>query len=239
MVARVARFYDANTSGPTGAVSSVLLMADVDQPRLAGAVLRPFSAFAEVIGQEDRLGKHFPATVANGGLYFWLTTGTAFQLATTQLFCDGLESRGVLTAERRPDVELVLHEALANALLHGNLGLDSGLRDDFMQYERFCQLLDERLHDPVASQLRVEMAATWTEDLLEVTISDEGDGFTMPNKSGPNKSGPNKSGSSDTDTEGTDADEPSILHGLDIIRALTTGIAASDEGRCITVRFAR
>ncbi|KAF0143198.1 MAG: hypothetical protein FD153_554 [Rhodospirillaceae bacterium] len=56
---------------------------------------------------------------------------------------------------------------MANALVHGNLGLDNAIQDD-------------RLHDPTATRRRVEITALWGNDGLNVTVMDQGEGLADP-----------------------------------------------------------
>lgn len=198
-------------------------MQEVDDERLAEALHRPYVAFLEPKPNEKADGGPLfaptMAASARGALYFCLTTATAFQISTTTLFCDGLVERGGLTEERRGDIELALHEAVANAILHGNLGLSSDTRDDFRQYETFCRLLEERLHDPIAKKTRVEIAATWADGILEVTVTDQGAGFAdaaIPPKL---------------------AEKGLPMHGLGIIHSLALSVASGDDGRRLTLRF--
>ena len=187
------------------------------------AVHLPYIAYLEAIGDAFDAGLLFEPTVAvgaRGALYFWFTTATAFQISLTARFCDGLVERGGLSEARRGDVELALHEAVANALLHGNLGLVSEMRDDFRQYATFCRLLDERLRDPVAGKARIEVAATWADGVLDISVSDQGLGYA------------------EAATPPPPSEKGLPLHGLGIIHAIAQSVATGNEGRRLTMRFA-
>lgn len=208
-----------------GENGAVCVMASVDDERLCGLMRRPFAAYLEAAEAGDDhpvVGPSFAATVAANGLYLWITTGTAFELGTTMHFCDGLEARGAIGGDRRHGVELALHEAVANALLHGNLGLDSEMRDDFRRYADFCRLLDERLHDPVARRGRVEIAATWGAGTLDVAVRDQGIGY--PAAAVP-PAEPQATG------------DGLAIHGLGIIHSLSSSVTTDDNGRCLIMRF--
>jgi len=72
-------------------------------------------------------------------------------------------------------IGVALHEALTNAILHGNLGLSSDLREtDEKEYYR---LAVERRTQPPWSERRVNVGVTLTEHEAVFVISDEGDGF--------------------------------------------------------------
>ncbi|MEO5374854.1 MAG: ATP-binding protein [Alphaproteobacteria bacterium] len=216
-----------DAEAPAAGTGAVLVMASVDDDHLGRLMRQPFAAYLEAPepGEDHQVtaGPRFESTVAAGGLYFWLTTGTAFQLATTMLFCDGLVTRGAVTGEQREGVELALHEAVANALLHGNLGLDSEMRDDFRRYAEFCQLLDERLRDPVRHRQRVEIAATWQPGFLEIVVTDQGEGYAD---------------AAITPDEPEETANGLLIHGLGIIHALTESVTTDADGRGLILRFA-
>jgi CheY-like chemotaxis protein/anti-sigma regulatory factor (Ser/Thr protein kinase) len=70
---------------------------------------------------------------------------------------------------------VALHEALTNAMLHGNLELSSTLREaDEKEYYR--QSVERRDQEPYA-QRRVIVTARFTHQDLSFTIRDEGNGF--------------------------------------------------------------
>jgi CheY-like chemotaxis protein/anti-sigma regulatory factor (Ser/Thr protein kinase) len=72
-------------------------------------------------------------------------------------------------------IGVALHEALTNAILHGNLGLSSDLREsDEKQYYR---LAAERRTQPPWSDRRVFVNATLTPQEAVFVIRDEGEGF--------------------------------------------------------------
>jgi CheY-like chemotaxis protein/anti-sigma regulatory factor (Ser/Thr protein kinase) len=72
-------------------------------------------------------------------------------------------------------VGVALHEALTNAVLHGNLGLSSDLREtDEKQYYR---LAAERRTQPPWCERRVFVNATLTAQEATFVIRDEGEGF--------------------------------------------------------------
>jgi CheY-like chemotaxis protein/anti-sigma regulatory factor (Ser/Thr protein kinase) len=85
---------------------------------------------------------------------------------------------------------VALHEALTNAILHGNLELDSDLREtDEKEYYRLS--VERRKLSPYADR-RVFVTAHFTRDELSFTIRDEGNGFdpnTLPDPTDPNNLG--------------------------------------------------
>src|SRR5262249_45047351 len=77
------------------------------------------------------------ALLEAGGLFHSLglavTTRAAFRLPVANAFVDAVDQRLQLDDDLRVRMLTVLHEAVINAVLHGNLGLGSSLRDNFTQ----------------------------------------------------------------------------------------------------------
>jgi CheY-like chemotaxis protein/anti-sigma regulatory factor (Ser/Thr protein kinase) len=79
-------------------------------------------------------------------------------------------------------IGVALHEALTNAMLHGNLELDSKLRDDDEIY--FYTLADERKNQKPYAGRKVMFGARISKEEIRFTIADEGPGFNpngLPN----------------------------------------------------------
>ena len=86
----------------------------------------------------------------------------------------------------RLQVATALTEALVNAIDHGNLELDSRLREGDGRVYR--QIGDERAKTPPYSERRVHVTARFQTDLATFTIRDEGPGFdphTLPDPTDP------------------------------------------------------
>jgi CheY-like chemotaxis protein/anti-sigma regulatory factor (Ser/Thr protein kinase) len=85
---------------------------------------------------------------------------------------------------------VALHEALTNAILHGNLELSSSLREsDEKEYYR--QSVERRTQPPYADR-RVHIAARFTRQELTFIVRDEGNGFdpnTLPDPTDPTNLG--------------------------------------------------
>ena len=83
-------------------------------------------------------------------------------------------------------VGMALHEALINAIQHGNLQLDSDLRQEDEQV--FLDLGEERRRQPPYQDRRVRIRATLSRSEAVYVVEDEGPGFdpaTLPVSSDP------------------------------------------------------
>ena len=85
---------------------------------------------------------------------------------------------------------VAMHESLTNAMLHGNLELDSALReDDEKQYYRLS--VQRRTQAPYSDR-RVTVTVRFTTKELSFTIADQGKGFdpnTLPDPTDPSNLG--------------------------------------------------
>jgi CheY-like chemotaxis protein len=81
---------------------------------------------------------------------------------------------------------VAMHESLTNAMLHGNLELDSALRED--DEKQYYRLSVQRRTQPPYSDRRVTVIVRFTTKELSFTIADEGKGFdpyTLPDPTDP------------------------------------------------------
>lgn len=160
------------------------------------------------------------AALEEGHLLVSLTTRLAWTLDTAAQFCEGLVSRGLLPAAVRHDAELSLHEAIINAVLHGNLAMGGSLVDDPSQFDAFCQRLTATLADPDKATRRIDLSAWVADGRLHIRIADQGGGYD-PDSVRPPVNVEAKSG-----------------RGLEIMRVMSSGLVVSDGGRTATLAFA-
>lgn len=77
----------------------------------------------------------------------------------------------------RDAIETALQEAVANAVIHGNLGLASMAVGTPEEMRRFAESLAERLSDPALAGRRVTVGARMAGSVLRLEVSDEGSGY--------------------------------------------------------------
>lgn len=97
-----------------------------------------------------------------------ITTAGSFLQDRVKLFCQ-LHKIDVR------NISLCLHEALANAVIHGNLEISSSLKDE--SPEKFEKLLKERESIPEFANRKVIIRCQITTEELKFEIEDEGKGF--------------------------------------------------------------
>ena len=102
------------------------------------------------------------------------------ETATTEIYTLSLHDALPISKVRRLKLALSIHEALRNALEHGNLELSSGMKPEFLlgdSEDEFQRALNERLDDPAYASKNVFIGFVRKDDRLELTIRDEGSGF--------------------------------------------------------------
>ena len=91
---------------------------------------------------------------------------------------DRLVPMGFASPSNIDVIAMAFHEALVNALDHGNLELDSDLKGDlFAKEDGYVTLRGERMKDPEYSGRLIEVRLAMDTERFELEISDEGRGF--------------------------------------------------------------
>lgn len=91
-------------------------------------------------------------------------------------------SIGICEENQIPNLSLILTEAIANAIEHGNLELSSELKKNGMGKDSdFSKLKEERLKDPKYSQRKCYIHMELTQEYVKYVVTDEGKGFNYKN----------------------------------------------------------
>lgn len=197
----------------------VVLVTESASGELANALRSRCAAIIEYT-EGDLPSAALQDALRAGQLLVSLTTRMAWTLDTASQFCEGLVARGMMPEGLRHEVELGLHEAIINSVLHGNLAIGGSLVDDPSQFDAFCQRLSGKLADPDHALKRINLSAWIADAYLHIRVTDEGNGYDSSVVREP-VSPEAKSG-----------------RGLEIMRALSHGLTVSDGGRTATLRFA-
>jgi anti-sigma regulatory factor (Ser/Thr protein kinase) len=77
-------------------------------------------------------------------------------------------------------LKVALSEALTNSIEHGNLGLKSEWKEEFDSngVDKFSIEKNTRLNLPEFAEKKVKIILNYSPDMLEVSIKDEGEGFS-------------------------------------------------------------
>lgn len=172
------------------------------------------------IGRGATAPEGLPGVVAAGGLYMALSTSSAHAFDAAHLFAAALSGRLSLKEESAHTVETALHEAVINAIVHGNLGMGSADRETVDGFKRYCAQIECRLSDPRWADKWIEIDAQWAGTEIAVTVTDQGAGYRSGRPGEAEKL--EKSG-----------------RGLRIVRALARNVRIDAGGRRIVMRFSR
>jgi anti-sigma regulatory factor (Ser/Thr protein kinase) len=135
---------------------------------------------------------------------------------------------GACDSSRGDQLLIVLHEALTNAIVHGNLGISSTLREQ--PGDAFVRALAERSADPELANRDVRIKFQFDGERCEIRVRDEGDGFDWQKHF--------------EKLDAADPDAPPSLansgRGIIIMRAFTDGVRYEHGGRevVLTLRVA-
>ncbi len=218
-VLRLAALLGLPAAAPSAGDRVVVLLDDAEAAEEPAHWERPFAAWIETSPLDDHAIATQIGRAAQADLHACLTTATANRLHLAGRIVDAIDARRPLSEAQRDDIELVLHEAISNAVVHGNLQVEGmkGLSVDAL--DRFSNALATRMADPAYATRHIEVSC-WLKpgDELLVEVADEGSGFVPQNRDG---AAPDASG-----------------RGLDLITAIAQQIELLDNGRRIRIRFA-
>jgi hypothetical protein len=148
------------------------------------------------------------------GLALLVSSRTAFTADPGTAFAGALVNRGLIAAARLDAIRLCLHEAIANAVIHGNFAIAGGDATSPRQFLEDSERLEQRLADPHFAARPIAIAADWDERVLSLRVKDVGAGFVA-------------------------GDSRPGHRGLMLIRANSQRSWHEDGGRAIVMQFAR
>jgi Histidine kinase-like ATPase domain len=178
---------------------SALVFGVASTDAIRKAFTRPFGGLIEPgpDGGFADVSSRCLAAIRHGGFAVSLTTKSAWALDLTVLMVEGLRSRH---PGRDEDIvqqaEFCIAEAVSNALIHGNLGVESGMRTTMDGLRCFRDQIAERLTDPALARRRIEVTIVPAPcgPHVEITVSDHGAGFDLRRYRSARVDGPGKSG---------------------------------------------
>ena len=150
-------------------------------------------------------------------IFVSLTTVSAYRLQLAHHVILALDLLQPIGEERCYDMELALQEAISNAVIHGNLSVQSLENPSLTALERFSSEVEGRLADPELASQRLKVAARLGDGGIAIDVIDQGPGFTPGARKSSVASG----------------------RGISLIETLVSGWELLDDGRRIRLRFDR
>lgn len=157
----------------------VVLINTLDPESLNNCWHDPFAAWIELGDLDDAAVLDKITQVGGGVLVASFTTAAANRLPLARDLLAAICSRRAIEAGRRDDIELAIHEAISNALVHGNLQVESMKGLTMSALDRFSEEISRRISDPAFANRRLEVVCELEETCLVIEISDQGSGFVV------------------------------------------------------------
>jgi anti-sigma regulatory factor (Ser/Thr protein kinase) len=101
----------------------------------------------------------------------------ALDLPVGEIIGNRLAERIPLPPELRNRIACVVHEAVLNAVLHGNLAIGNGNRGHTAGVDDLQNEIETRLCDPAVLARRCEIRTRWNAMAILVRVTDQGAGF--------------------------------------------------------------
>jgi anti-sigma regulatory factor (Ser/Thr protein kinase) len=160
-----------------------------------------------------------PGNAGDGGrscLSLTVSIQSIYREAIAGAFVRAIDDRLRLGLELRDRIRTALHEALLNAVMHGHLKLEAGLRDTLGEFAMAHETIIRQLASQKYAQSRVVIVAQWSAGRLLIAVHDNGAGFD-PDRG---RTGHRGSG-----------------RGLAVVEAFCDSVTHLDGGRTIVLGF--
>ncbi len=152
---------------------------------------------------------------------FLLTCPVIYACNIAQNITQALQQFIVFPAGQQESIHFALHESIVNGLIHGNLQINSSMRQSARDFIEYARLLHDRLNDPSYAQKSISVIAVWNTKKLEIKIRDEGAGY----------------GSSSSTIKQSTTMQHKTGRGIRIIAGAADSCTIEDFGREITLTF--
>lgn len=196
---------------------TVLLLSNIDEDRLNTALKPEIRACVEATSRCVGLDDKIFSRIEDNHAFLSLTTASAYDTQVALHFTRWISHKIKIDDNLLSNLELCLQEAMANGLIHGNMGIDKTLPDNFHDLGAYGEKVRNKLSDDTYGQLRVEISARWDDDFIDISVVDHGAGFNT-----------------------TDPIQKSVTGlGLSLIRGMVKSLDITENGRKIIMRFAR
>lgn len=160
---------------------------------------------------------------ASGCLRLALTTRSACRHQVVKVLVGAMAVRIDLSDDLRERVHTAIQEAMMNSVLHGNLAINSGLRNSLEGLETAHQTIERLLTSPQIARSMIRVEAVWNSSMLCVLVRDSGAGFERSRLLSPGAGQP--------------AGDVASGRGLAILQAFCDRIALLDGGTTIKLGF--
>ena len=200
-----------------------VLAKDLDEDKLSELFFLPVSSVIDAASLDDSVESFYQKisdTTLPNSLSFLLTCPVIYSTNIAQIFTKALNRHLHFSRSQFESVHFALHESIVNGLIHGNLRVNSSMRQSARDFVEYARLLHDRLNDPAYAKKSVSIIASWDKRKLEIKIRDEGAGYAPVGRVNTSTSVFAKSG-----------------RGLRIIAGTADSCTIDDFGREVTLSF--
>jgi anti-sigma regulatory factor (Ser/Thr protein kinase) len=129
---------------------------------------------AELMEHAVRSARH---RAARQRLSLTMTTRSVYRHPVSKVFTEAMEARLHFPPDLHQRFQTALQEALMNAMFHGNLGLNSRLRDGLDGLAASHAAIESMLGRPAIARRAIRVDAVWNATMLSIMVRDSGEGF--------------------------------------------------------------
>jgi anti-sigma regulatory factor (Ser/Thr protein kinase) len=114
-----------------------------------------------------------------------VTTRSTYRQPIAKAFAAALADRLRCSPDLRQRIHTVIQEAMMNALMHGNLGLELQLREDLQGLAASHAVIEELLNRPAVAYSTIGVDAIWNTQMLHIMVRDSGKGYSRGRSEAP------------------------------------------------------
>ncbi|MGC9328517.1 MAG: response regulator, partial [Candidatus Hinthialibacter sp.] len=111
-------------------------------------------------------------------LFFTMPSDLQYTLPLIDQLTDKIEQVGICNATEMINVRFALDEALVNAIIHGNLEIDSSIKgaslEKMLEFDKYVK---ERSEQEPYKRRKIQVTRRLTSEFVSFTIQDQGKGF--------------------------------------------------------------
>lgn len=170
-------FADPSLAQKTAICTAPCFFSLSENENLADILEKPSYIFIEYGARHQILDHLGMARDNECDLFLSLTTKNAYQFPVAQIFCQKLGKQFCLSPAKALDIQTCVQEALINAIVHGNLCVQSEF-SSYTAFESYCQQIQLRLLAPTFCNRRIHLSVWNAYPYLTICVQDEGNGLT-------------------------------------------------------------
>lgn len=135
-----------------------------------------FNALIENSDDTAKIAKILVEAAEHNKIIFSFSTTSSYKMVLSYTVSKYLSRKLQLASERAYSINIALHEAITNAIIHGNLELQSNF-NDLDSFVIYYDEVEKRLKIPPYNKRRITIEVETSEDLIIVYVMNDGKGY--------------------------------------------------------------